>query len=208
MTEFDLIKSNLETLSTVVDSVEVHASTDKTRTVLTAIAVTAKGEWVATNGHTLALVTVDPGRGWEPWTSEEDQTVLLPAKTLRQALAAARKVVPKRAQAATPAVITVGQGRWTLTVGGNVTAGELVPGPFPNWRAVWPADPDTPPVYKETGWASNVLAQVAESGHRLGDNLIFSWRWHGVLQPSVAKTHTWLGDSRATLTVLAMPARI
>lgn len=208
MTEFNLITSNLETLSTVVDTVEVHASTDKTRVGLTAIAVTPKGEWVATNGHTLALLTVDPGRGWEPWASSEDQTVLIPAKALRQALAAARKVTPKRLQGATAAVIRVGEGRWTLTVGGNVTTGELVPGPFPNWRAVWPTEPDSPPVYAETGWASNVLAMVAESGHRLGDNLIFSWRWHGVLQPSVAKTHTWLGDSRATLTVLAMPARI
>lgn len=208
MSEFNLVTSTLEVLSTVVDTLEVHASTDKTRVGLAALAVTSKGEWVTTNGHTLAKITVDPGRAWAPWTSEEDQTVLVPAKALRQALAAARKVVPKRSQAATAAVISVGQGRWTLTVGGNVTAGELVPGPFPNWRAVWPTDPDTPPVYEQTGWASNVLALVAESGSRLDEKAIFSWRWNGVLQPSVAKTATWLGDSRVTLTVLAMPARI
>jgi DNA polymerase III sliding clamp (beta) subunit (PCNA family) len=202
--------TTLDVLSTVVETVEVHASTDKTRTALCAVAVSPKGEWVATNGHTLALLELEASRSWTPWAGPpEGPTFLLPAKPLKQALAAARKAVPKKLLASTGAMICVEDGRrWTLTAGRSVTTGDLVDGVFPAWRQVWPRAGETPLPYDPTGWASDVLARVAESGNQFGDNAIFKMAWHGPLGPSLFTTQAWLGESRATLSILAMPARI
>jgi DNA polymerase III sliding clamp (beta) subunit (PCNA family) len=207
---FNLITTTLDVLSTVVETVEVHASTDKTRSALCTIAVSPKGEWVTTNGHTLAMLEMDASRSWTPWIGPpEGPTLLLPAKPLKQALAAARKAVPKKLLASTGAVIRVEDGRrWTLMVGGTVTTGDLVEGAYPAWRQVWPKATETPLPYDPTGWASDVLARVAESGSRFGDNAIFKMAWHGPLGPSLFTTQAWLGESRATLSILAMPARI
>jgi DNA polymerase III sliding clamp (beta) subunit (PCNA family) len=207
---FNLIEATLEVLSTVVETVEGHASTDKTRTALCTVAVSPKGEWVATNGHTLALLEMDASRSWTPWIGPpEGPTLLLPAKALKQALAAAQRPVAKKLQASTRAVIRVEDGRrWTLTAGRSVTTGDLVEGLYPAWRQVWPRATETPLPYDPTGWASDVLARVAKSGSRFGDNAIFKMAWHGPLAPAVFTTQGWLGESRATLSILAMPARI
>ena len=206
---FNLITSTLDTLFTVVDTLEAHASSDKTRSTLCTIACTAKGEWVATNGHTLALLEVEPSQHWSPWTGPAERVVLLPAKPLRQALLSCRKAVFVKLQKTIPAVIRIEEGRrWTLTVGGITHTGDCVEGTFPAWRQVWPQAAETPPPYEKTGWGTEVLARVVEAGSRFGDNLVFEMEWHGVISPAVLKTKTWLGESRATLTILAMPARI
>lgn len=205
----NIVTSTLDVLFTVVDTLEAHASSDKTRSALCTIAVTAKGEWVATNGHTLALLDVESSQHWSPWAGPEGKTILLPAKPLRQALMSCRKAVGAKLQKRMPASIRVeDERRWTLTVGGITHTGDLVDGVFPAWRQVWPQAAETPPTYERTGWGTEVLGRIVEAGSRFGDNLVFEMEWHGPLAPAVLQTKTWLGESRATLTILAMPARI
>jgi DNA polymerase III sliding clamp (beta) subunit (PCNA family) len=201
-----LVNTTVEVLSTVVDTCFPHVSTDKFRRGLTALAIDGTtGEVVATDGHSLAIIHVADSATWV--RTPVSGNILLPAKEFRAALVAARKQTPTKKWGQTRAEVRVGHDQWTLVVGTSTTSGKLVvDGPFPNWRAVVPAEREDAPPYQPTGWGHAVLGAIAASLAAFTDGPAVQ-SWTGPLDPTVFRAKTRLGDGEASLMILGMPMR-